>query len=261
MTDAQAAAPGVSARRRMTFRVLTIVLGVAAGIGAFALVALVASWFIGGDRDVHRIHDLGWGALGGLLLALPLILQGWRPEQRVAATQQFSLVILVAVVAAAISDGLDAFILPFVGAAILLVAIHPARRALVEPGAGLSPLLAVLAVAAAVPLVIYALDQAEIGRACPPAGDEHCEEGHWTTMVALALAIPLTGLLAAFRTPGWRIPAWTAGGAAAVLGLSSLLFDRLSALDTGWAVVALVGGPVFIAAAEWVARRPAPPPT
>jgi hypothetical protein len=43
-------------------------------------------------------------------------------------------------------------------------------------------------------------------------------------MAAMALAIVRTGLLAALQTRGWRIPTWSAGTAAIVFGLASLVF-------------------------------------
>jgi hypothetical protein len=43
------------------------------------------------------------------------------------------------------------------------------------------------------------------------------------------------GLLAAFQTRGWRIPAWCAGTAAMVFGLASMVFPTYrGAAGRGW---------------------------
>lgn len=75
-------------------------------------------------------------------------------------------------------------------------------------------------------------------------------------MAAMAVAIVLTGLLAALRTRGWRIPTWSAGVAAIVFGLASVVFpDQPGAVGRGWGVLAIAGGVLFIAVAEWEGRR------
>jgi Na+/H+ antiporter NhaD/arsenite permease-like protein len=72
----------------------------------------------------------------------------------------------------------------------------------------------------------------------------------------MAVTIVLTGLLAALRTRGWRIPAWSAGVAAIMFGLGSVVFpDQPGAVGRGWGGVAIVGGVLFIAAAEREVRR------
>jgi len=82
----------------------------------------------------------------------------------------------------------------------------------------------------------------------------HVQRLSW--MAALAIAIVLVGLLAALRTRGWRIPAWSAGTAAAVFGLASIVFpDQRGAEGRGWGGVALAGGVLFIAVAELESRR------
>ena len=76
------------------------------------------------------------------------------------------------------------------------------------------------------------------------------------TMAAMAIAIVLTGLLAALQTRGRRIPAWCAGTAAMVFGLASVVFPTYrGSAGRGWGAVAVGGGFLFIAVAEGRARR------
>jgi hypothetical protein len=77
-------------------------------------------------------------------------------------------------------------------------------------------------------------------------------------MAALAIAIVLTGLVASLQTQGWRIPAWSAGSAAIVFGLTSTVFpNHPGAEGRGWGALAVAGGALFIAVAELERRRPA----
>jgi hypothetical protein len=71
----------------------------------------------------------------------------------------------------------------------------------------------------------------------------------------MALAIVLTGLLAALRTRGWRIPAWSASAATIVFGLASVVFpDQPGAVGRGWGGLAIAGGVLFVAAAQREAK-------
>lgn len=239
--------------RRTTFIVLTLVFGLGLGFGAFAFLGLVGAWFGLGDREVHTVHDLAWGAHGGLLIALPLVLQGLRPEVKPAVMQGASAA-AVGLIAGYALGGEFAFLpVPVVVVGVLWW-FHPARRELMRLGRSPQPAMLALAVLAAIPLVTYALDQAEIQRACVE-GNQHCEEFHYAGMAALALAIPLVGLVASFRTPGWRITARLVAGAAAVFGLSGILFpDHPSSVGTVWGSVALAGGIAFLSTAELTAR-------
>lgn len=244
--------------RRTTFIVLTVLFGLGLGFAAFAFLGLVEAWFGLGDREVHRIHDLAWGAHGGLLIALPFLLQAIRPERKPA----------VMLGAAAAGLGLTAgyalggqvlFTLVPIVVVVLLWWLHPARDQLTRVGR-IHSVMAVIAVLAAIPLALFAFDQAEIQRACID-GDQHCEEFHYAGMAALAFALPLAGLVAAFRAPGWRIVAWLAGAAAAVFGLSAVLFPDLpSSVGRTWGLVALAGGILFVAVAELGAGRVAASP-
>jgi hypothetical protein len=70
-------------------------------------------------------------------------------------------------------------------------------------------------------------------------------------MAAMAIGIVLTGLLAAFQTRGWRIPAWCAGTAAMVFGATSMVFPTYrGSAGRVWGALALGGGFLFIAVGE-----------
>ncbi|MGH2683249.1 MAG: hypothetical protein ACRDIX_08460 [Actinomycetota bacterium] len=244
-------------RRRIVFLILAGLLGVAFALPLFGWPSLVLGWFESGDRLTHRVHDLGYGAWAGILLAVGYLSQLQAPERRIAGFQQAALALVGFVVAAALAA--DGFTLLFsLGLAVLTAILgwlHPARDGLVRRVAGPSLPLLILAIAAAVPLTMYALDMAELQRTGIPS-DTHVAERHWSTMAALALSIWLVAAQAALRTPGWRIPAWSAGLAAAVLGLASIVFPAYpGSVGSTWGTVALLGGLVFVSLAEWTHRR------
>ncbi len=244
--------------RPRAFRLIAVVVGVLFGLALFGFPALILGWFEGGERLVHRVHDLGGGILVGILLAVPLFAVAAR--RQVAPLYQVALASLGGLVAAALAADPVWLVIGFLPGAVavgtLLAIGGPAFRArFVRPERRPSPILAALAVAAAVPLTAYALSMAELQR-LGVEGDSHVDEHHWAQMAALAITLALVGLLASLRMPGWLVPARCAGLAAMVLGLASVVFPNYagSAGDT-WGLVALVGGAVFLGASEWEARR------
>src|SRR5205823_2437591 len=110
--------------------------------------------------------------------------------------------------------------------------------------------LAILAIGYAVPLGWYATTMARLQRTGAPL-DPHVSEGHWAGMAALGIAIIALMLLASIRTHGWRLPAWSAGLALAVVGAASIMFDTYAgSFGSVWGAAALTGGVLFILAAE-----------
>jgi hypothetical protein len=88
-----------------------------------------------------------------------------------------------------------------------------------------------------------------------PARREFFRPGISFSPALAAIAVVLTGLLAAFQTRGWRIPSWCAGTAAMVFGLASMVFPTYrGSAGRGWGALALGGGFLFIAVAEGRAR-------
>ncbi len=254
MAQSSVAGGPVSKARRTTFIVLTVIFGLGIGFAGFGFLSLIGGWFGAGGREVHKAHDLAYGALAGILIALPFLLQARRPETKPAVMQGAAAAGLGFAAGYALG-GEPLFALVPIVVAVVLWWFHPSRGQGARLGGRSQPIMAALAVLAAIPLVIYAFDQAAIQRACVE-GDQHCEEFHYAGMAALAFALPLVGIVASFRSPGWRITARLVAGAAAVFGLSGILFPDLpSSIGTTWGTVALGGSVLFVAVAEWEARR------
>ena len=160
----------------------------------------------------------------------------------------------LATMAAALT--LDPFTLPFVVLVGILWAVVPDRSRLIPAGRP-SPILLALVVAGAIPLAVYAIDQAGLQRV--DHATEHAAFFHWVETSFYAAAIVLLGTLAAVRPAAFRSAAWCAGVALAVMGGASLvLAGYASALPSPWGWAALGGGLLFVAVAEWEVRRRGP---
>jgi hypothetical protein len=248
---------GLTKRRRIAFNAWAAILVAIFGVALFGLTSLVLAWFQEVEGVAGPVTDLGYGVLVGIVLTTGLLVQLRSPERKLAGVQQAFLVIPALVIGSAIASDSQNLVpalilLPALG---ILLALHPVREEFLRRGAGLSRTLLAITVIGAVPLVAYALD---IGaQARDLAGPPHHVQ-RLSTMAAMAFAIVLTGLLAALQTRGWRIPAWSAGTAAIVFGLASLIFpDQQGAVGRGWGGVAIAGGVLFIAVAEREGRRAA----
>ncbi len=254
----------VTGRRRTAIIVVAVLLGLLYALLFFGFIGLVVGWFEGGDRLIHRVHDIGNGIAFGILGAVPFFAVAWRPERRVAAVQLLAVVGVAGIAAgllatealfAAFGLGQAAF-----AALLAVIAGRPYRTMVMQwDRRRVSPWLLGLAVLAAIPLGAYALTMARLQRLGPPT-DPHVEMGHWVTMAFAAIGITGAGLLASLRPPGWRVPAWCAGAGAIILGLASVVFPGYPAsVGRTWGSVAIAGGVMFVAAAEWVAPRGARP--
>jgi hypothetical protein len=244
-----------SPSRRIAFRAWAAVLVIVFGVGFFGLISLAIGWFQAVEGVAGPVTDLGYGILVGIIQTTGLLVQLRSPERKIAGVQQAFLVIPALVIGSAIASDSQNLVpaLIFLPAAGILLALHPAREEFFRRSAALSRTLLAITVIGAVPLVAYALDMGAQARDL--AGPPHHVQ-RLSTMAAMAVAIVLTGLLAALQTRGWRIPAWSAGVAAIMFGLASVVFpDQRGAVGRGWGGVAIAGGVLFIAVAEWEVRR------
>jgi hypothetical protein len=241
--------------RRIAFNAWAAILVAGYGVAFFGYTSLVLAWFEDVEGVAGPVTDLGYGVLVGIIQTTGLLVQLRGPERKIAGVQQTFLVIPALLIGSAIASDSQNLVpalilLPAVG---ILLALHPARGEFFRRGAALSWSLLAITVIGAVPLVAYALDMGAQARDL--VGPPHHVQ-RLSTMAAMAVAIVLTGLLAALRTRGWRIPAWSAGVAAIMFGLGSVVFpDQPGAVGRGWGGVAIAGGVLFIAMAEWEARR------
>jgi hypothetical protein len=243
-------------RRRITFKVLAGIFAAGSFGGLFG-VAVIVAWSDTADGGIHRVHDMGFGALFGAILTVGFVVQTWRPERMISPMHQTGAVALATLLGGVLALSGFAISGVFVAVAyLILVFIHPSRSQVLRPEReGFSWLLAALTVIGAIPLGLYAWRMAELQRN-GLAADPHVRDGHWATMGAMAIGIVLTGLLSSLKLPGWRITAWSAGSALFLYGLISLVYPQLPGAEgTGWAWAAISGGVLFGAAAAWEGRR------
>jgi hypothetical protein len=272
--------------RRVGFGVLVSVF-ILAHFFLTPLPFAVLGWFIEeeGIRS-HRVHEICFGTAFVLSLAgLVMLLR--RPDRKLGQMYQVAITLWLLAAAYVIVDrAFDPIVGIFIVIPALLVVIHPGRRLLIHPPVDLKRALAALAIAGAIPFLVFAIQEFRTGfeasRLAPEAleslpDDASTQEvdralreatgsreefqvarhyGHWSAMGGFALAIIALAGIAALGIPGWGLPAWSSGLAAVVYGIVSLVFpeDASAALPV-WAVLSIAWGVVFLGFGELERRR------
>lgn len=221
------------------------------GVGAIGLnLPFAVTAFVDDAEAIHRLHFVA-GVLGfGMLLGVSLIACAIRPDTMIGPFWVAIASGVASTIAGLISgDFISGIWFPAPIAIVVLLALHPDRDAVLHIG-GLDVPTVVLAVAALVPALAFALTQSELQRN-GSASDPHVDFHHYSGMASYALALPLAGFAAALRVSGRRIGAWIVGVTGAGLGISSLaLSDHVGAFDPLWAWLAIAWGVAVIASAE-----------
>jgi hypothetical protein len=231
---------------RTAFRVIAIIMA-ASGI-AFGVFTAVFG-IISEDQAIHAFHNVVVATLLLVLTAPPLIVAARDPERSVPSLWHLTALGVAGVATMAVALTIDPFTLPVIVLIGVLWALRPGSQSAALAGRP-SPILLVLAVAGAVPLIAYALGQAEVQRIDDVS--EHADFYHWVETSFTAASILLLGILVALRPGASRLAAWSAGLSLAILGVASLLLgDYASAMDPSWAWAAVAGAVLFVAAAEW----------
>jgi hypothetical protein len=236
---------------RLAFRIVAGLLGV---VGIVLSVPFTVISFVDDSEALHRLHNVAFTALYGVLLGVALLACARRPETNVSAF--FVAVasgIAGAIAGLASEDFISGIWFSAPIAIVVLWALHPRRAALLRPS-GVDLPTALLALAALVPAIALLLTQSELQRTGVPA-DPHWDFHHYSGMAAAALALPLCGFATSFRESGRRFGVWLVGVSAVLIGGGSLLLsDYAGAFDAVWAWLTLGWGIAVIATAEF--RRP-----
>ena len=241
---------------RTAFRIVAGVFGIA--IIGLSLPFTIAS-FVDDSEAIHRLHNVA-GVLGfGLLLGGSLLVMARDPESIGpfwVATASGVATTLAGLISGDFISGIY-YTAPI--GIVIIVALHPDRGALFDVEGVDMPTFA-LALAAAVPAVVFALTQAELQRN-GAVSDPHVEFHHYSGMASYALALPLAAFAASLRVHGRRAAAWIVGVVGAGLGVASLVLrDRPGAFDTLWAWLALAWGVALVGLAEFRSRERAQEP-
>lgn len=236
--------------RRSVMRVMAWIMAVSAvGFGLFTIVLGVVS----PAQEIHAVHNAIVATLLIVLSAPPAIAVARVPDRSIRALVILGVVAIASLATMALSLTLDPFTLPFAILVGVLWVLARDRTGAVPDGRP-SPVMLIMVAVAAVPLVLYALGQAELQRTDQTS--EHDAFFHWVETAFYAVAILLLGVLAALRPGVFRMAGWMAGAALAILGAASLFLPGYaSALETPWSWAALLGGLAFISLGAWEASR------
>jgi len=245
---------------RARLRILAIVAGLFAFVfwlPSLALTDLVLGLLPAGSdaQSSHALGNVAYGLIGAVFVAPAFASQVRRPESKIAPLQQLAAV-AIALACAALASGAHVGV---VGAAIVLVplsivlALHPARREalrLLRPRRR-SRVLAVLALAAVVPALVYAWKMASNGRADLPPEDSYAYVPTvWSAATALAIATVLLAFTASLRSRGWQIPAACVAIAAFLFGTASIVNPEVPASGgRAWGAAAIAWSIAWAAAA------------
>lgn len=247
--------------RRRAFVLWAALLALVFGLLFIGVTALtIGLWVAHQNMLTTPVSDLCFFALGALIVGMGFAVQLRNPEHKLAGVQQAVLGLLALVVAGLLGNRIEPFVggVIFLLAAAILVALHPARHDFFQRGPSLSVPLALLALLALVPAIVYAVSMLYLARhAGPSCFFGRCPSGdRLAEMAALALAIVLVGGLAALQTPGWRGAAQSAGSSAALLGVASISLPHAPGeVGPVWGALTATWGILVIVAAEWQARQ------
>ena len=251
-----AQAPTASRGMTIAFRILAGLIG---GITMITTVLSTIPVFTETKDKVHSFHDIGAMPAYMFLLSFPLVILAIHPADVVALRIAWATT-MGSMIASAIGQDFVSgsyFVAPIV--MIVLTILAPTRRELLRAG---SPNVALLSLAliAAIPVIVYAWDNARIMLQGDPMTDVtgHWSGHHWSGIAGAALGLVLCAAVVAFRREGDRMWTWIVGLSVMLFGLAGIVYaDDVrypSSIGSLWGVLALFVGLVYIVVAEVTGR-------
>lgn len=210
---------------------------------------------IAGDHFVHgaTFMTMIW------IFGLAMLVQLYRPTERVTAMQVALVVVIVGVLIAPVQIAVGTFdpmLLVFFAPVIIAAALHPARGELLDSDAiseaATKPVLLALVGLAVIPVALYAAGQANLQLTL---ADDHAADEHYSSMAAFVGTMVVFAALAAISDAPRRFAAYAAGLAAVVLAVASVYQPTVSAIDPLWSALAGFWGLAVVIAFEWSVRR------
>jgi hypothetical protein len=273
-------AGGMSRRRRIAFFVVVAIFVALTGL-LTPLPFLILGWFLEAPGTVsHKVHEISFGALFALIMA-GLVAQFRRPETKIAPLGLVVIPLAVTMlVLVLIANESDPILVVFALFPVAIVALHPARDRLLRPPIDVSAPLMTLVLVAALPLLIFSIQQLETaydaGRIAPrllesipesateaefeaailegtsPATRQAVQHyGHWSAMGAYSLSLLLLAAIAALRPPGWAVVAWSVGLGVMLYAVASLVYPTDASAHGGvLGVITLLWGAAFLLVAH-----------
>jgi hypothetical protein len=260
--------PTGSTRRRVDVPVLafrTVVVLVAVVVltgpgGASDLLAVVpGSAGAGAASELHRWHHVDLAGYLSLLTVGTLLVAAWSPRRSTVAVQTVLASLAGFALLASTMPAPAQVLVPAATIAVLVVAAHPRRRALLSrPPLRVRGPLALTAAALPTPFLTVNLWQnldRQLG-----GTDPHALLGHWAGAAALALALLLTAWVAAMSVPEARGLAVVVAVTLLYLGGAALVHGHHDGAWAAWGAVGAVGGAALflVSARAAPARTPRP---
>lgn len=244
--------PETGTARRATFLVLGVLLLLFAAVLTEGIPSSVSVFTATGEEIAHRFHDIQHGVFMGLVATVAFAVQLRWPSP--AGGQQVGIVVVAFVIAMLAGQVFAVPVLVFVALVAGYLAVHPHRDRLVSGQASSRPLMG-LSVIGAVPLLWYAWGQLATQRTAPASDPHAAPEPHYAGAAAVAIVIVLLAFAAARRPDGWRLPGWSAGLGALILGIAGILLPEYrSSFGSVWGAATLFWGLAFLATTEWEVR-------
>lgn len=215
-------------------------------------------WFDPSIVDTHVVHNVTFFSFIWVF-GLAMLVQLYRPANRVTAMQMALLVPIVAlidIIPQVVQGVFDPMLLVFFAPVFVAATLHPARgevfsRKQLAMDALTRPVLGVAAIAL-VPVGLYAVGQLNLQMTLT---DEHAAVSHYSSIASYTILFVVYAALSSLGGQGRRAAAYGAAVLAIVLAAISTFEPAVSAISQFWSTAAVLWALAVVGTYEWSVRR------